>query len=944
MSVTTLDALEPVDRPRTGRIRRQLAAILRSATTKSAAESTGAAEVRATYRGGVLLVAFTALLGFTAIAIGLFGHSRVVEQQRESSERWFAHTQDVLIGIQSTLSELEDVEDEQRGYRLTMRPDSPEPSGESSARVESEIAHLAALTSDNPGEQQRVARLRTLVRTELSAFTRSAALAKSERRDRAVASSAADRDEAMAAARSVIGKMQEEELRLLAIRRTDLQAVSRESSAVALRNGVFGLLLLLGAAALMLALVRAAARSRHVTQRLESTLESAAHVERYRRLIDENPVALAMYDTEMRFVAVSRVWLHMYSLEAEAVLGRCCYDVFPEIPDSWREVHRRALAGEVVGSEADRFERKDGTVQWGRWEVRPWHNIDDSIGGLIAFSEDISARMQAEEQRRIAALVYEASSEAMAVVDARGLIVDVNPAFTSLTGFSAEEAIGMDLLKPSCPVATSWDELWTTLEVTGAWKGELWNRRKDGMIYAVSMSINSIRDKDGSVERRVALFTDITEQKRSRETIWRQANYDDLTELPNRRMFRDRLEQALKKSRRTRLPLALMLIDLDRFKEINDTLGHEKGDSLLVEAAMRLKRCVRDSDTVARLGGDEFTVLITDVTDVRAVDRIAHEVLAQLAAPFRLNGDPVYTSGSIGITWCPADGEDAERLAQNADLAMYESKYAGGNRISYFKPAKPSSGLNRLQIGRDLRQALSEDQFKLLYQPIVDLGSGEVRKVEALVRWAHPTAGVLTPASFIPVAEESGQIVDIGDWVFRAACRQASEWRRRLGRTIQVSVNKSPLQFRDGLGQATKWLDYLAELGLANDSVALEITEGVLLNPSGAVRDILLKYRAAGIEISLDDFGTGRSSLSYLKNYHIDYLKIDRRFVAEMGTDSSDRAVCEAMIVMAHKLHMKVVAEGIETRAQRDLLRAAGCDYGQGFYFAKPQSATELFN
>ncbi|MBV8910608.1 MAG: diguanylate cyclase, partial [Gammaproteobacteria bacterium] len=553
-------------------------------------------------------------------------------------------------------------------------------------RIESAIAHLAALTVDNPGQQQRIARLRFLARTELAAFAGSAKLANGGHRDPQDASNAADRDDVlMAAARAVISKMQQEELRLLAIRRSALQAAIREGSAVAVRSGVFGLLLLLASAVVTLALVRAAARSRQVAQRLESAMAAAAHERHYRRLIDESPVALVMYDTEMRFLAASRLWLETYSLEIGAVLGRCCYEVFPEIPDSWREVHRRGLAGEVVRSEADRFERKDGTVQWGRWEVRPWHNLDGTVGGLIAFSEDISERMQAEEQQRIAALVYQASSEAMAVIDSKGLIVDVNPAFTGLTGYSAEEAVGMDLLKPSYPAATSWDELWTTLEVTGAWKGELWNRRKDGIIYAVSMSINSIRGKGGTVERRVALFTDITEQKRSRETIWRQANYDDLTELPNRRMFRDRLEQALKKARRTRLPLALMLIDLDGFKQINDTRGHEMGDALLAEVALRLKHCVRESDTVARLGGDEFTIIIADVTDVRAVDRIAQDVLEQLATAFRLNGAPVQISGSIGISCCPADGDDAERLTQNADEAMYQAKYAGGNRFGYFR-------------------------------------------------------------------------------------------------------------------------------------------------------------------------------------------------------------------------------------------------------------------
>jgi diguanylate cyclase (GGDEF)-like protein/PAS domain S-box-containing protein len=689
MSETTLDALARRDGG--------LAAWQHRAPRDAVPETDAAKEQRA-HRRGVALVALTALLGFAAIAIGLFGKSRLVEQQRENSERWLSHTQDALIGIQRTLSELEDAEDKQRGYLLTMRRDSPEPSQESSARIESEIAHLAALTVDNPGQQQRIARLRSLARAELADFA--------SHHDQRIVSSPADSEAAlMAAARGVIAKMQQEELRLLLIRRSALQAATREASAVAVRTGLFGLLLLLAAAALTLALIRAATRSRQVAQRLESAMAAAAHQERYRRMIDESPVALVMYDTEMRFLAVSRLWLETYSLSIEAVLGRCCYDVFPEIPNSWREVHRRALAGEVVRSEEDRYERKDGTVRWGRWEVRPWHGLDGTVGGLIGFSEDISERMQAEEQRRIAALVYQASSEAMAVIDPQGLIVDVNPAFTHLTGYCAAEAVGMDLLRPTYPAATSWDELWTTLELTGAWKGELWNRRKDGVIYAVSMSINSIRSKSGAVERRVALFTDITDQKRSRETIWRQANYDDLTELPNRRMFRDRLEQALKKSRRTRLPLALMLIDLDRFKEINDTLGHEKGDVLLAEVAGRLKHCVRESDTVARLGGDEFTVLITDVTDIRAVDRIARQVLDQLAATFRLDGDAVCISGSIGITWCPADGADAEQLTQNADRAMYESKRAGGNRVSYFKPSV-------LKIDRRFASAIADDQTR----------------------------------------------------------------------------------------------------------------------------------------------------------------------------------------------------------------------------------------
>lgn len=679
-------------------------------------------------------------------------------------------------------------------------------------------------------------------------------------------------------------------------------------------------------------------------KRFEAALQQSK--EQLRAFIEQAPVALAMFDPDMRYLAVSRMWVRNYSLDGQMLIGRSHYEVFPEIPDTWRDVQRRGLSGEVIRKEEDRFERIDGTVQWLRWEVRPWHTLEGTIGGLIIFSEDITDRKKIEEQRSIAALVYQASSEAMAVMDPQGFIIAVNPAFSTLTGYSAKESTGQPIrfLESGHQGDAFYHALWTSLNTSGIWKGELWYRRKNGEIFAVSMSINSIFGQDGSVERRVALFTDVTEQKKSRETIWQQANFDDLTDLPNRRMFKDRLDQAIKRARRSGLPLALMLVDLDRFKEINDTLGHEKGDALLAEVAGRLRSSVRESDTVARLGGDEFTLILGELSDLKGVERIAHNVLAKLAAPFQLGGDPIYVSGSIGIAIRPSDGEGPSQLIKNADHAMYEAKRSGGNCISYFTPSKQPLALNRVQISSDLRRALTERQLQLRYQPIVDLASGDIRKVEALLRWAHPALGELSPGTFIPIAEETGQIVSIGDWVFEQACNQAREWRQRLGRAIQVSVNISPVQFREGPAKATHWLRCLHERGLESNGVALEITEGLLLKPSLAVSDMLRRCRDAGVEIALDDFGTGYSSLSYLKDYRIDYLKIDRRFVAEMSVGSSDLALCEAMIVMAHKLHMEVIAEGIETDEQRSLLAAAGCDYGQGYFFAKPCRAGELFS
>ncbi len=442
--------------------------------------------------------------------------------------------------------------------------------------------------------------------------------------------------------------------------------------------------------------------------------------------------------------------------------------------------------------------------------------------------------------------------------------------------------------------------------------------------------------------RLMATFTDITERKQAEETIQYQANFDPLTRLPNRRLFLDRLEQEIKKAHRSGLPMALLFIDLDRFKEVNDSLGHDMGDLLLVEAARRLISCVRESDTVARMGGDEFTIILGELDDTDNVERVAQNLLSKIAEPFRLGEEIAYVSASIGITLYPTDATEVDTLLKNADQAMYAAKSEGRNRCNYFTLAMQAAMQMRLSTTSYLRGALNKQQFVIFYQPIVELASGNVSKAEALIRWQHPKLGLVNPVDFISIAEETGMIIDIGNWVFREVAQQVVRWRDKLHPDFQISINKSPVQFHDESNKHVAWTDFLQKLGLPGRSIVVEITEGLLLNTGDYVTEQLLAFRDAGIQVSLDDFGTGYSSLSYLKKLDIDYIKIDKSFVINLTKGSDDMALCEAIIVMAHKLGLKVVAEGIETMEQCDLLSAAGCDYGQGYLFSRPVPAAEF--
>jgi diguanylate cyclase (GGDEF)-like protein/PAS domain S-box-containing protein len=516
-------------------------------------------------------------------------------------------------------------------------------------------------------------------------------------------------------------------------------------------------------------------------------------------------------------------------------------------------------------------------------------------------------------------------------------IVFLNHAFSELFGYSQEELPDLgtwfERAYPDPSYRQHMVPRWLNLVEDSRHKGastpshEVQIACKDGS----ERSVEIVAAPSG--DHLLVAFNDVTQKRQAKELIWRQAHYDALTELPNRRLFLDRLREGIKSSQRNGQGLALLLVDLDRFKEVNDTFGHEVGDQLLINAARRLASCVTAEGTVARLGGDEFIIILPGLHNPDQASQVAGAIIRALSGPFQLGQEQVFVSASIGVTYCPDDGTDSKTLLRNADQALLQTKNLGRNNFFLFTPALKEAGQIRLSIIRELRGALSSGQMQVHYQPIIDLKSGTFAKAEALVRWPHPTRGLISPAEFIAVAEDIGLIGEIGDWVFRQAAQQAQRCHQ-LGFPVQISVNKSVRQFLTGHSHEA-WPAYLEQIGLPPGSITIEITENLLLDDRPELLGKLNQFRAAGIEVSIDDFGTGYSSLSYLKKFDVDYLKIDRAFVRDLTTDPSDLALAEAIIVMAHKLGLKVIAEGVETKAQQEILAASSCDYAQGYLYAE---------
>ena len=559
------------------------------------------------------------------------------------------------------------------------------------------------------------------------------------------------------------------------------------------------------------------------------------------------------------------------------------------------------------------------------------------LQAAVALSGFAIERKRAEEELKLASLVYQTSAEGMMVMDGGGRVLSMNEALTRICGYGADEllsvsACDLPMLRDGQTVVSKINQ---ALSAHGQWQGEVWGQRKNGDAFVCWVTVNSSLDKHGAVQRRVVLFSDITNRKQSEELIWRQTNFDMLTQLPNRNMLQDRLAQEIRKAHHQGTPLALLSLDLDRFKEVNETLGQQQGDLVLIEAARRIRQTVGDFDTVARMGSNEFAVILYAQTSVAEVEQLVARLTQVLAASYGLESGPLNVGVSMGLAWYPEDATDADSVLSHATQALKVAKAQGGNQCCRFTTDRLEATQARARMVRDLRVAVAEQQFVLHFQPIVDVRTGRIHKAEALLRWMHPERGMISPLDFIPLAEETGLIVDIGHWVFREAALWAKRWRAHDA-DFQVSINKSPAQFDTTGHGAQQWLDCLQELNLAGDAIVIEITEGLLLNSEPHVAATMNAYRKAGIQLAIDDFGTGYSALSYLKKFQIDYLKIDQSFTRNLELGSSDLALCEAIVVMAHRLGLKVVAEGLETAEQRGLLQEMGCDHGQGYLFARP--------
>lgn len=653
-----------------------------------------------------------------------------------------------------------------------------------------------------------------------------------------------------------------------------------------------------------------------------------------RAILSRAPVGIAVIDHGGHYISVNPTYAEIYGYAADDMLGQSFLMVFPEdARDAVLARHQDFLdnGGHLGGEWA--VVRRDGA------RLTVWSSSVSFPSGRgkpdrLVYVLDITEHKKAQEQERIAATVYQTTSEAILVIDAESRVISVNPAFTRLTGWSQAEVEGRNarMFRSDRHDEAFYDEIWRTLEAEGFWAGEVWDQRKSGEYYLRETTVTVVKDAFGKVKNYVIVFSDITARKSAEDIIRWQANYDSVTGLPNRHLFTDRLAEGARQANETGRTMALLMIDLDRFKEINDTLGHSVGDRLLAKVSARLQECERPGDTIARVGGDEFALILNGVSDIAEIEAAARDVLKRFEAPVTIDYEQMFVTASIGISLYPGDTQSLEELFRNADQALYAAKAFGRNCLHFFTPALQRAANVRMRLANDLRQAITERQFVVHYQPVVDLKTGRIAKAEALVRWQHPTRGLVSPGTFIPLAEETGLIVPLGDWVARQAIAQVARCRAVYAADFQMAINQSPTQFRNSAFSGLGWVGELARHGLTGSAICLEITEGLLLNAEPQIMSNLIAFRDAGIEIAIDDFGTGYSSLAYLRRFDIDTLKVDRSFVAEL--DGAGLDICEAIIVMAHRLGLQVVAEGVETAQQRDILKSIGCDYAQGYLFA----------
>lgn len=561
----------------------------------------------------------------------------------------------------------------------------------------------------------------------------------------------------------------------------------------------------------------------------------------------------------------------------------------------------------------------------------------------LELEADIEERKRTADELRKAATVFESTSEGVVITDPENRIIAVNRAFSEVTGYHEDEVLGQEpsLLKSGRHDRQFYASMWQSIGETRKWRGEIWNRRKNGEVYPELLNISEVRDQSGTLTNYVAVFSDISALKDSEARFEHLAHHDPLTGLPNRLLFGARMEHALARANRTKSQFAVLFLDLDRFKSVNDSYGHPAGDLLLEEVSRRLIACVREDDTVARLGGDEFTILIEDLPDARSASSAAAKIMDSLSSPFDLDGVEVFSSCSVGVALFPDDGSDSTTLLRNAESAMYRAKEMGPKSVNIYTAGLSQIAKERLEMESALRHALKRSEFVLHYQPQMSVADGHIIGAEALIRWHHPEKGLIPPNSFIPLAEEAGLIEEIGAWVLKSACIENRRWQDAGMPAIRMAVNVSGRQItHTPLAEVVQ--EILEISGLDPRYLEVEITESVAMSQAEVFAHTLGALKNLGISVAIDDFGTGYSSLSYLKRFPIDRLKIDRSFIHDVNENAHDEAIARAVIALGHSLQLSVVAEGVETPVQLETLRSLGCDEVQGFLFSRPLPAADF--
>ena len=665
---------------------------------------------------------------------------------------------------------------------------------------------------------------------------------------------------------------------------------------------------------------------------------------RYRELFELNPLPMWVVDSEsLAFLSVNDAAVKAYGYTRQEFVDMTLADIRPaeDIPKLLHHMRKRAPEAPTASVQGEwRHKRKDGTVFW--VEITSHTLLHMGRPARLILARDLSERRHAEEQLRLIAHVFEASQEGIFITDAQQRFINVNQAFTQVTGYAAEEVLGQTpkLLHSGRHDKTFYDSMWQQLEADGRWEGEIWNRRKNGEIYPEWLTISAITSDQGHVEQYLGIFTETSGRKAAEERIQHLANYDSLTNLPNRALLNDRANIAISAAIESETSLAVMHLNVDRFTQINESFGHAAGDTLLIELAHRLLGQLRADETVSRAGGDDFIFLIPNTT-ARTVAQVAWHVLDSLTQPFMVSGQELRITASMGIAEFPDNGSSFLQLTQAAESAVHEAKRSGRNTVHFFSRSTQDQVKETLALEQDLRYAVERQELVLHYQPQIDVQSGRLIGMEALVRWNHPRRGLISPALFIPVAEESGLIQEIGQWVMQEAIHQNAIWLQQGLPVVPVAVNLSVVQFRHpGLRSAVQ--DALRRSGLPPELLELELTESIAMENSSFTLDTVAGLKSLGVALSIDDFGTGYSSLSYLKRFAIDKLKIDQSFIRGLTLDHQDEAIVTTIIQLARSLGFRTIAEGVETPAQLDFLRAHGCAEYQGYLFSRPVPAAEF--